>query len=88
MHTPRPSRGSHTLWITDSSKQVAQGQSQAGFDLGVTRVLQIYLIHRNKYKEAAKMGRQRNRAQMKEQEHSLQEELDEIEAKNLSENLE
>ena len=28
---------------------------------------QLYLIHRNKHKEAAKMRRQRNMAQMKEQ---------------------
>ena len=28
---------------------------------------QLYLIHRNKHREAAKMRRQRNRAQMKEQ---------------------
>ena len=31
------------------------------------RVKQFYLIHRNKHREAAKMRRQRNRAQMKEQ---------------------
>ena len=36
-----------------------------------------------KYKEAAKMGSQRNRPQMKEQENSP-EELDEMEATNLS----
>ena len=46
--------------------------------------MQIYLIHGNKYKEAAKVGRQRNRPQMKEQENSPEEELDEMEASNLS----
>ena len=44
----------------------------------------MYLIHRNKYKEAAKMGKQRNRPQVKEQENSPEEELDEMEANNLS----
>ena len=32
-----------------------------------TESKQLYLIHRNKYREAAKMRRQRNMAQMKEQ---------------------
>ena len=45
--------------------------------------MQIYPKHRNKYKAAAKMRRQRNRPQMKEQENSP-EELDEMEAGNLS----
>ena len=47
--------------------------------------LQIYLIYRNKHKEAAKMGRQRNRPQMKEQDNSREEELNKKEASNLSE---
>ena len=34
------------------------------------------------------MGRQRNRPQMKELEHSPEEELDELEASNLSDSLE
>ena len=34
------------------------------------------------------MGRQRNRSQMKEEEYSPEEELDEMEASNLAENLE
>ena len=34
------------------------------------------------------MGRQRNRPQMREQENSPEEELDEMEASNLAENLE
>ena len=46
--------------------------------------LQIYLIHRNKYKEGAKIGIQENRPQMKEQENSPEEELDEMEASNVS----
>ena len=46
--------------------------------------MQIYLIHRNKYKEAAKMVRQRNRPQIKEQDNSPEEELAEMEASNLS----
>ena len=45
--------------------------------------MQIYPIHRNKYKEAAKMGRQRNRYQVKMQENSPEEVLDKIEASNL-----
>ena len=44
--------------------------------------LDIYLIHRNKHKEAAKKGRLRNRSQVKEQENSP--ELEEIETSNLS----
>ena len=58
------------LWITVSSKQVDQGQSQAASDKA--------------YKEAAKMGRQRNRSQMKEQENSTEDDLDEMEANNLT----
>ena len=46
--------------------------------------MQIYLIHRNKYKEAAKMVRQRNRPRIKEQDNSPEEELAEMEASNLS----
>ena len=46
--------------------------------------MQNYLIHRNKYKEAAKMGRQRNRPQRKGQENSPEEERDEMEARNVS----
>ena len=42
----------------------------------------IHLIQRNKYKEAAKIGRQRNRPQTKEQENSP--ELHELGARNLS----
>ena len=46
--------------------------------------LQTYLVYRNKYKDAAKTGRQRNRSkQMKERENSPKE-LDEMEASNLS----
>ena len=71
------------LWITDSSNQVAQSKSQAVSDKILHQSLQFYLIHRSKYKEAAKMGRQRNRPRMKEQENSP-EELDEMEASNVS----
>ena len=39
-------------------------------------------MHRNKYKEAAKLGRQINRPQMREQ-NSPEEELDEMEISNL-----
>ena len=49
LHTNRPSRGSHMLWITDSSKPVAQGQSQC-LTKAETESLQIYLLCRNKYK--------------------------------------
>ena len=52
-----PDKGSHTVQITDSSRQVDQGQSQAAFDKGLES-LHIHLIHRNMYKEAVKMGRQ------------------------------
>ena len=45
---------------------------------------QIYLIHRNKHKETAKVGRQRNRSQMKEQEKYPEKELNEMEASHLS----
>ena len=46
--------------------------------------MQIYLIHRNKYKEASKMERQRNRPQRKEPENFPEEKLDKMEASNLS----
>ena len=45
---------------------------------------QLYLIHRNKYREAAKMRRQRNMAQMKEQNKTAGKELNKMEISNLS----
>ena len=44
----------------------------------------LYLIHRNKHKEAAKMRRQRSMAQMKEQIKTPEKELNEMEINNLS----
>ena len=88
LHTPRPNKESHKLWIVASSKQVAQGQLHAACDIGLHLSLQLYLILRNKHKEAAKKGRQRNMSQMKEQENSPEWEVNEIEASNLSESLE
>ena len=41
-------------------------------------------MHRNKHREAAKMGRQRSMAQMKEQIHTPEKELNEVEISNLS----
>ena len=41
-------------------------------------------MHRNKHREAAKMGRQRNRPEMKEQKKSLEKELKKMEDGNLS----
>ena len=46
---------------------------------------QLYLIHRNKHREAAKMRRQRNMAQMKEQMKTPEKELNKMEISNLSE---
>ena len=46
---------------------------------------QLYLIHRNTHREAAKMRRQRNMAQMKEQIKTPEGELNEMEISNLSE---
>ena len=46
---------------------------------------QLYLIHRNKYREAAKMRRQRNMAQLKVQIKTPEKELNEMEISNLSE---
>ena len=45
---------------------------------------QLYLIHRNKHREAAKMRRQRNMAQMKEQILTPEQKLNEREISNLS----
>ena len=45
---------------------------------------QLYLIHRNKHTEAAKMSRQRNMAQMKEQIKPPEKELNKMEISNLS----
>ena len=45
---------------------------------------QLHLIHRNKEREAAKMWRQRNMAQMKEQIKTPEKELNEMEISNLS----
>ena len=40
---------------------------------------QLYLIHRNKHREAVKMRRQRNMAQMKEQIKTPEKELNKME---------
>ena len=45
---------------------------------------QFYLMYRNKHREAAKMRRQRNMAQMKEQIKTAEKELNEMEISNLS----
>ena len=50
----------------------------------VTESKQLYLIHRNKHREAVKMRRQRNTAQMKEQIKTPEKELNEMEISNLS----
>ena len=42
----------------------------------------LYLIHRNKYREAAKVRRQRNMAQVKEQIKTPEKELIEMETSN------
>ena len=44
---------------------------------------QLYLIYRNKHREAAKTKRQRNMAQMKEQVKTPEKELNKMEASNL-----
>ena len=45
---------------------------------------QLYLIHRNKHREAAKMRRQRHMAQMKEQIKTPEKELNKMDISNLS----
>ena len=45
---------------------------------------QLYLICRNEHREVAKMRRQRNMAQMKEQIKAPEKELNEMEISNLS----
>ena len=45
---------------------------------------QLYLTHRNKHRESAKLGRQRNMAQMKEHNKTSEKELNEMEITNLS----
>ena len=44
----------------------------------------MYLIHRNKHREAAKVRRQRNMAQMREQNKTPEKELNKMEISNLS----
>ena len=48
-----------------------------------TETKQLYLIHRNKHREAAKMRRQRNMTQMKEQNKTPEKELKKMETSNL-----
>ena len=48
-----------------------------------TESKQLYLIHRNKHKEAAKKRRQRNMAQMKEQNKTPEKELNKMEISKL-----
>ena len=45
---------------------------------------ELYLIHRNQHREAAKMRRQRNMAQMKEQNKTPENDLNKTEITNLS----
>ena len=45
---------------------------------------QLHLMHKNKHREAAKMRKQRNMTQMKEQIKTLEKELNIIEISNLS----
>ena len=45
---------------------------------------QLYLVHRKKHREAAKLRRQRNMAQMKEQIKTPEKGLNEMEISNLS----
>ena len=45
---------------------------------------QLYLIHKHKHREAAKMRRQRNMAQMEEQNKTPEKELNKMEISNLS----
>ena len=45
---------------------------------------QLYLIHRNKHREAATMRRQRSMAQMKEQINTPEKELNKMEISDLS----
>ena len=63
-------------------QQVSQSQSQSVSDIGLDQSLKIYLRHRNKQKETANVGRQRNGLQKKEQGNSPQE-LNEMKASNL-----
>ena len=49
-----------------------------------TESKQLYLIHKNKHREAAKMKRQRNITQMKEQIRNPEKELNEIKISNPS----
>ena len=49
-----------------------------------TKSKQLYIIHRNKHREAAKMRRQRKVAQMKEQIKTPGRELNKMEISNLS----
>ena len=46
--------------------------------------MQLYLIHRNKHRGAAKMRRQRNMAQIKEQFKTPEKELNKMEISNVS----
>ena len=48
-----------------------------------TESKQPYLLHRNKHREAAKISRQRNMAQMKEQNKTPEKELNKMEISNL-----
>ena len=45
--------------------------------------IELYLIHRNKHREAAKTSRQRNMVQMKEQIKTPEKELNEVEINHL-----
>ena len=47
-------------------------------------VKEVYLIHRNKHREVTKLKRQRNMAQMKEENKTPEKELNKIEIANLS----
>ena len=52
-----------------------------------TQSKQLYLIHRNKHREAAKMRRQRSMAQMKEEIKALEKQLNVKEISNVSDRV-
>ena len=62
----------------------ATGSYRTCATLSYIKSKQLCLIHRNRYREAAKTRRQRNMAQMKEQIKTPEKELNKVEISNLS----
>ena len=84
MHTPRTTEEATSCGLLIVPNRLLGSVTDRVGHRTTPQFLQSYLIHRNKYKEAAKIGRQRNRPLNENKKENSSEELDEMEASSLS----